>query len=1229
MKYSDLVQFEPVITIKVLTEADDIDKARTDVRTFVVSQRMLDQLRGVVLPHLQIDSPKDNKGLLTVANYGTGKTHLMSVISSIAEHGELANELQDPAASILFASVAGRFKVIRAEIGATKMSLRDVVCTELEQGLSGLGVTFKFPSAAEVTNNKDSLVEMMAKFETVHPGKGLLFVLDELLDFLRRRKDAELIEDLVFLREVGEICRSTKFRFISGVQEALFDNPRFASVADAVRRVKDRFEQIRISREDVAFVVKERLLRKTKEQRDKVHEHLQQFTPLYEGMAENLADYVALFPVHPAYMRTFEQIRAVEKREVLKTLSHEMERVLNDEVPSDLPGLICYDTYCARLSDDPSTRTIPEVAEVLDKTDVLRSRVKRAMATPQYVPVALRIIDALAVHRLTTDDIYAPIGATAKELRDDLCLLPPNLPEREALFLEATVESVIDQITRAVSGQFITRDADSGQVYLDVRKDIDYDQKIEERAASLDNERLDEAYFHALEEVLELRDAPYVSGYRIWEYGLSWADHRVERIGYLFMGAPNERSTAQPPRDFYVYFLQPYDPPQFVDEERADEVFFRLEKPADEFTADLRRYAGATALAGESTTTHRTVYEDKARVALQSMVTWLRKNMGDAISVTYRGVKQPLSVRLAAVTGPRASVKQQVDSIAASALVPNFESRYPGYPKFAAEITRGNLLESARQALTYISPGRRTELGAKVLQSLGLVDMAGELVDTGEFAAALRESLASSGGKALNRSELLVQRDPGVFTWAPWHLEPVWLAVVAATLTYFGRAELGYTGGQVDALGLDRLSRMSLEELEGFTHVAPPKAIPVVQLREVVKLLDLPLGLVTDAGVDEAAVTQILTRVAERLTEVVDARASLSEGMTIWGAAVAERVEERDARLNTLQVLLQDLRGRNSVGKMNKLSLGAEDVAKASDGLKDLRWVKDARSAIAYLADAVAYLREAMQAFGPEFPLSLEAEGFRKTVLDLFKGEQLPPSSEIANVHSLGEDLRTRFFEEAVQSHNRDRLDGQGDERKRRILEGSVYQDLQSLSAVHLLPQGRFASLQNELVSVGTCKAFVEKDIKESVVCRHCGYQPRVASGPSAAAIVQRIESDLDALRDNWASTLLDALRQKEIREQVDLLDTGDAQAVREYVDTGNLPSPISPAFVRALNQVFERFDVRRVSQGEVWKALFPQQMPATLGDLRTRFEAFIGTVAPGVPEEKVRIVPVEDEEAE
>jgi hypothetical protein len=53
------------------------------------------------------------------------------------------------------------------------------------------------------------------------------------------------------------------------LQEAIFDSQRFAFVADQLRPVKGRFEQVLIARNDVKFVVAERLLKKTGYQQSK------------------------------------------------------------------------------------------------------------------------------------------------------------------------------------------------------------------------------------------------------------------------------------------------------------------------------------------------------------------------------------------------------------------------------------------------------------------------------------------------------------------------------------------------------------------------------------------------------------------------------------------------------------------------------------------------------------------------------------------------------------------------------------------------------------------------------------------------------------------------------------------------------------------------------------------------------------------------------------------------
>ena len=322
----------------------------------------------LVIPQLQFDQPVDNKGLLVVGNYGTGKSHLMSVISAICEHADLLSALGNAQVAQAARAIAGKFKVVRTEIGATAMSLRDILTGSLEEHLAAMGVTYTFPDASQVPNNKRAFEEMMAAFHQTWPDHGLLLVVDELLDYLRTRKDQALILDLNFLREVGEVCRDLRFRFVAGVQEAIFDSPRFAFVADQLRRVKDRFEQVPLARKDVKFVVAE------------------------------------------------------------------------------------------------------------------------------------------------------PLGATAEELRDALCLYQPDIEDLGGDSpddLPSQVETVLREIQKTVSSQFISGNPANRRFYQDLRKTDDFDAALEKRAESLDAPQLDRYYYKTLKRVTNCTAQTYVIGYKV------------------------------------------------------------------------------------------------------------------------------------------------------------------------------------------------------------------------------------------------------------------------------------------------------------------------------------------------------------------------------------------------------------------------------------------------------------------------------------------------------------------------------------------------------------------------------------------------------------------------------------------------------------------------------------------------------------------------------------------
>ena len=242
MTYRDLIQFEPIETVVQLRDADHESAAHRLVATYVVSTEMAEKLAAVLIPQLQFDEPADNKGFLVVGNYGTGKSHLMSVISAVAERGELLDALTNEDLVAAARRIAGRFKVARTELGATTMDFREFVCSQLEEALATWGVEYQFPSRDTIPNHKRAFEEMMAAFHRQYPDQGLLLVVDELLDYLKSRRDQELVLDLTSCARWARCARisaSASWLACRKLSSTATDSP---PLADSLRRVKDRFD---------------------------------------------------------------------------------------------------------------------------------------------------------------------------------------------------------------------------------------------------------------------------------------------------------------------------------------------------------------------------------------------------------------------------------------------------------------------------------------------------------------------------------------------------------------------------------------------------------------------------------------------------------------------------------------------------------------------------------------------------------------------------------------------------------------------------------------------------------------------------------------------------------------------------------------------------------------------------------------------------------------------------
>lgn len=1235
--YRDLIHFDPIESIVQLRDANEQDDAKRLVSSYVISDEMAERLTDLVFPQLQYHDPADNKGLFVVGNYGTGKSHLLSVISAVAEFGSLASALRHPnVATKAEETIAGRFKVLRIEIGTTEMSLREIITAELEEFLAQSDIAHTFPSAGQVIGYKSAFEDMMGKFKRVYPDHGLLLVVDELLDYLRTRRDQALILDLSFLREIGEVSRDLHFRFIAGIQEMLFENPRFNFVSDSIRRVKDRFEQVLIARRDVKYVVAERLLGKTAEQQAKIRTHLSQFTHFYGRMNERLDEFVSLFPVHPDYIDVFEQISAIEKREVLKTLSLAMKRKLDEELPAGDPGLITYDQYWHTLRSNPSYRAVPEIREVIECSQVLENRIRQGLTRPAYKEMALRIIAGLSIHRLTTLDVYAPIGVTPEELRDGLCLYDPSIAELggdPADDLLSLVETVLREIMRTVTEQFISFNADNRQYYLDLKKTENYDGIISKRMESLEDEVLNRSYFDALRRVMEFPEQTDFTGYRIWQHELEWRERKASRLGYLFFGSPNERSTAVPERDFYLYFLQPYDPPYFKDSKNPDEVFFRLTKPDDSFNESLKRYAAALDLASRASGPAKAAYEGRANNALRSLVKWLQERLPTAYEVTYGGQSKALiewvKGHITTVSGSRANVRDIVNAVGSSCLAAHFQNKAPQYPTFSVLITSANQEQAAQGALRWINKPSTSQQAIAVLDALELLDGDRLVTAKSRYAQAVLTQLRKKGqGQVLNRSEL-IQEEQTIEYFAPdsFRLEPEWLVVVLAALIHAGEMTLAVPGKKFDANSVDALASTPVAELATFKHIEAPKEWNLPALRALFEMLGLKPGqaqIVTQG--QDGPFQEMQTAVSTTIEQIVILQQQLNNGLLFWGRSLLSEPaqQQHQQKLVSLKTFLESLQAYSTPGRLKNFKYSADDVRAQQPGMDTLHNLAGLQQLLTELGPHSAYLAQAEIVMPEDHPWVAQAQQVRtKLLAQLEDAQQWTAPGLRQMARQTLQNLKQDYINAYIQRHTRARLGANDDQQKAKLLQASRLRLLRRLATINLMPAAQLTDYQNRLAGLISCFALTETELQKAPLCPHCQFKPNNPQEPqtNVGNILVALDSELDQMVSEWTQTLLDNLEDPTTQTAIELLKSADRQQIKAIMTDRALPDTIEDELLHGLREALSGLTKVTMQLEALRVALQTGGMPATSDELHKRFAAYLDSLMPDQGRDKVRIV--------
>lgn len=1217
MKYKELLNFEPITEVVKFSRTNESDYQNSLVKTFVFSDTFKNHLIPLMVRNLDFNQSGETFGIQVVGNYGTGKSHLMSLVSLIAENGILNDLLNDEKPKKELKAIAGKFKVLRFELGNTE-SLWEVVTYQIENYLSGLGINFSFDGHG-AKPYYDKLQLMMADFEDKFPVKGFLIVVDEMLAYLKGRGTSDkLNQDLQVLQALGQACDSSKFKFIFGVQEMIYHSSEFQFAADMLQKVNDRYKDIMITKEDVAFIVKNRLLRKDEHQKQKIKEHLDPFLSLFKDMHGRTLDYIELFPVHPSYFENFEKIRiGKSQREILKTLSNQFSEILELEVPNDNPGLLTYDKYWEDIQKSQDLMAIPDVRKVKEITETISDKIETYFtgARSSKKSIARRITNACAI-KLLQHELQKQNGTNSEHLVDDLCLTDKLATDRD--FLIDIIDSAAQQIITATSGQYFDKNAENGEYHLRIEGGINFDQKIKDYAATMADAQKDEYFFKFLEVNLPLDHDTYRTGFRIWEHAIDWKSHKTYRDGYIFFGNPNEKSTTHPRQHFYMYFMPIFDDSKKSRNHEEDEVYFIFDNLSKEFKDSVTLYGAALALEVRADSSQKSIYRQKIDEINKKARVLFDHEYVQITKVDYKGKELPLSGF--PLPGAGFTKEQIFSNVASIVFEPWFDDERPNYPKFTqlnASVAKDNFDRLVKQALLKIAnQDQANRDGEGILSGLGLWVPGMLDYSHSPYAKSLLEILKAKGeGMVLNRDEIIefVDKSDNLWLSKDFKIEAELEFVVMATLAALGDIEITLNSGKsINSSNLNELKDIQKQDFYSYTHIKPPKSLNRAALK--VMFLGMLGRDLSNQLKDISTYTNLVSAANDWARRTVTLLSSVQGGFIFQGIEIISSDEAAKYRrdFTAFSGFCDKLANFTSEAKIKNFSFSVDDLNRILANKIEVEKVEKKLAELALLKIDISYLQQCKQYI---------------TDTD-FKNEITNTINQLAPVLSTGDTTKLELYKAELSkykyqysdwyltSYLKHRISEADNTQKHALLDSDGKAICDILKEADFLSTGQFAQWLEKINKLQPADIKVNKAL--ILTAPYQDFNPIDFEGTQLLTVKQ-LKSDLSDLVKQWTSTLKDTLDDPMVKKKIDLLDQALQTLLSDFkLDKIILSKDNALRIRNAIMDLHKGLEKVEVSI-EGMKATFNK--PLTPDEAIDAFRAYIDQVAKGKERDKIRII--------
>lgn len=581
----DLIHIPDVKTVIRLHDADEPELRRSLVDDFIPTQ----EVETFLNPFLYHINRGAGRGFFIRGNYGSGKSHLLAVTKLLLSEEGAATRLAERAGDErlrkhLQQVEVGRYLVVSVSLvdfssenyledilkDALYVAAQELIRTSItaDEALDRLDQAFANPRRSGLLDGVQELLAAAGR-------QGIVFLLDELSEFLRSKRDRRAFnEDIRYLQFLGEYSQNHSLWVVATLQERIEETGEIAP--EYFKKIVDRYHNnIRLTGQHVTELIDTRLIHKKSGARQFIAAFYEEITQALGEPGFSLKELERLYPVHPATVRLLDELRALfsEHRGIVDFIHCQVKGDANRGVPGMLSGSpgelltpdIIFDHFRDRIRETVEFRSFSE--KVYDYFE----REAERLFDEEQREMALRLVKLLVINAISVHQRRLTVEEAARALLCRMTLLDPEINY-------SYVGELLDKMVKF--GAYVREE--DGRYFIDLEADISL--KVKRRLEYIQSNLFenDRRIVYSLVHWVDKAQLPLARWVREgeWETEISWQN--TPRRGWIRWGDIRELSSEamdelqnrllQEETDFAFLIGTPLDVPQqrlYLQEELA------------------------------------------------------------------------------------------------------------------------------------------------------------------------------------------------------------------------------------------------------------------------------------------------------------------------------------------------------------------------------------------------------------------------------------------------------------------------------------------------------------------------------------------------------------------------------------------------------------------------------------------------------------------------------------